>query len=64
MPEIGPQMTEPPRKESPGEAQVRLAELFTMAVRLFFSLELYAQEKEAVATLIGTFLRWKRMNKS
>jgi hypothetical protein len=54
-------MTEPPRQESPGEAQQRLAELLAMAVRLF-NLELSPQEKEALATLIGAFNRWRKAN--
>jgi hypothetical protein len=59
MPQIGPQMTEPPRHYSPGEMQQRLAELLAMGVRLY-GVELSSHEKEALATLIGTFFRWKR----
>jgi hypothetical protein len=55
--EIGPQMTDPPRGESPGEQAQRYASLAVMAARLFLKLELSKKEQDAVATLTGTFLR-------
>jgi hypothetical protein len=55
--EIGPQMTEPPRGESPGEKAQYYASLAVMAARLFLKLELSKTEQAAVATLVGTFLR-------
>jgi hypothetical protein len=64
MPEIGPQMTEPPRQESPGEMQQRLASLLAAAAPLFLGIQLSTREREAVATLIATFFRWKRDHKA
>ena len=55
--QIGPQITEPPRGESPGEKAQRYASLAVMVARLFLKLELSKREQDAVATLVGTFLR-------
>jgi hypothetical protein len=54
---FAPDFGEPPRKESPGEARQRLADLAVMAVRLFLHTDLSPKERDAVVTLLGVFHR-------
>jgi hypothetical protein len=58
MGEFTPEVSEPPRKESPGEYQQRIADLVSIAVQWYTKLELYPQEKAAIAVLVGTFRRF------
>lgn len=52
--------SEPPRKESPGEAAQRFADMTAMAVPLFFKMRLSQKERDAVATLYGAVTRIQR----
>jgi hypothetical protein len=59
---FGPTLEEP-REESPGEAQVRLAEWFVTLVG-FFGIRYYPFEREAQAKAIGPWIRrWPRLAK-
>lgn len=63
MTDFYPENLEKPRDESPGEAQVRLADWFISLVG-FFGIRYYPFEREAQAKAMGAWIRrWPALGK-